>query len=169
MFPVIARARAQVAGFAVLAVVVSLLAGCKHSDDDSKVISAANGNPDMQQAIRQARSTLDTFLVTAATPPEGAEGFRLKVALNEGNLTELFWVTPFRVTEDGFEGTLANDPAVLKMVKAGQHVRFTRAEVADWGYRKDGHQVGSYTMCAQFKTMPKAEADYYRNNSGFDC
>jgi uncharacterized protein YegJ (DUF2314 family) len=169
MFPVIARARAQVAGVAVLTVVVSLLAGCKGSGDDSKVLSAANGNPDMQAAIRQARATLDTFLVTAATPPPGAEGFRLKIALQEGDSTELFWVTPFRVTDDGFEGTLASEPTVLKMVKSGQHVRFTRAEVADWGYRKDGRQVGSHTMCAQFKTMPKAEADFYRNNSGFDC
>ncbi|HEY0065064.1 MAG TPA: DUF2314 domain-containing protein [Telluria sp.] len=154
---------------AVLGAALCLLPACERFTGGDKVFDAANGDQNMVEAIRQARATLDTFLAAAAAPPAGTEGFKLKIALHEGELTEHFWVTPFRVTEDGFEGTLASEPSVLKLVKSGQRVHFTRAEVADWGYRKNGHQVGSYTMCAKLKTMPKAEADFYRNNSGFDC
>ena len=48
-------------------------------------------------------------------------------------------------------------------------VRFTRDEISDWGYVKDGRQIGSYTICVIFKKMPKDQADYYRKNHGFDC
>jgi uncharacterized protein YegJ (DUF2314 family) len=151
------------------AVLLCLLAGCSRSDGSGKVFKAVSGNPDMVEAIRQARDTLDTFLAAAAAPVAGAEDFKLKVAVQDGELTEHFWVTPFARSGDSFEGTLASDPAVLMRLKAGQRIRFTRDDVADWGYRKDGHQVGNYTMCAAFKTMPKADVDFYRNNSGFDC
>lgn len=155
-------------GAAALAV-MCLLSACGRLSDNDKVFKAVQGDPDMVEAIRQARATLDTFLAAAADRPPGTQDFKVKVALQEGEQTEHFWVTSFFVTPDGFEGTLAGDPAVLKSLKAGQRIRFTKDDVADWGYRKDGHQVGSYTMCAAFKTMPKADVEFYRHNSGFDC
>jgi len=146
-----------------------LLSACGRLSDNDKVFKAVHGDPDMVQAIRQARGTLDTFLAAAAERAPGTQGYKLKVALQEGELSEHFWVTPFAVTVDGFEGTLASDPVVLKSLKPGQRIHFTKDDVADWGYRKDGHQVGNYTMCAAFKTMPKADVEFYRQNSGFDC
>lgn len=155
-------------GAAALAV-MCLLSGCGRLSDNAKVFKAVHGDPDMVDAIRQARGTLDTFLAAAAAPAPGTQDFKLKVAVQEGDQTEHFWVTPFTPTVDGFEGTLAGDPAVLKSLKSGQRIHFTRDDVADWSYRKDGHQVGSYTMCAAFKTMSKADVEFYRQNSGFDC
>ena len=52
---------------------------------------------------------------------------------------------------------------------AGQELEFTRDEISDWGYTKNGRQVGSFTVCVLFKTISKEEADYYRENYGFDC
>lgn len=167
MFPVSSRRNAINA--LVLGAAVLFQAGCDRESTSGKVFGAVHGDPDMVAAIRQARASLDNFLLTAATPPAGTEGFRLKVAVQEGEQTEHFWVTPFTPTADGFEGTLAGDPAVLKSLKSGQRIHFTKDDVADWGYRKDGHQVGNYTMCAAFKTMPKADVEFYRQNSGFDC
>ena len=57
----------------------------------------------------------------------------------------------------------------MRTVRAGQTLKFSRAEISDWGYLKDGRQVGSYTVCVLFKKMPKDQADYYRRNHGFDC
>jgi uncharacterized protein YegJ (DUF2314 family) len=161
--------RAGKAGALAFAAVLCLLAACGRHGGNDKVFKAVSGNPEMVEAIRQARGSLDAFLAAAAAPVAGTEDFKLKVALQDGELSEHFWVTPFAPSGDGFEGTLASDPALLKSVKAGQRIRFTRDDVADWGYRKDGHQVGNYTICASFKTMPKADVEFYRNNSGFDC
>ncbi|WP_439331002.1 DUF2314 domain-containing protein [Mesorhizobium carmichaelinearum] len=41
--------------------------------------------------------------------------------------------------------------------------------MSDWGYRRDGRQVGSFTVCVMFKRMSKEEADYMRAKSGYDC
>lgn len=129
----------------------------------------AESDPDMAEAIRKAQSTLDTFLATAAAPPAGASNFKLKVEVKDGDQSEHFWVIPFAVTAQGFEGTLANEPNLVKTVKEGQLIRFARAEISDWGYEKNGRQVGSFTVCALFKTMPKADVEYYRKEHGFDC
>jgi uncharacterized protein YegJ (DUF2314 family) len=108
-------------------------------------------------------------LKTAANPPANTSGYKLKVMVTDARGTEHFWITPFRATADGFEGILANDPKIVRSVQSGQLIRFKREEISDWGYERDGRQVGSYTVCALFKKMPLEQADYYRKNHGFDC
>lgn len=137
--------------------------------DESEVVPIDRGDPEMEAAIRQAQATLDTFLQLAAKPPPNAFEFKLKVMVQEGRETEHFWVYPFRRISSGFEGSIANDPKIVRSVTAGQTIKFTRSEISDWGYVKDGRQVGNYTVCLLFKRMPKDQADYYRKNHGFDC
>jgi uncharacterized protein YegJ (DUF2314 family) len=148
---------------------VCSLASAQEKRDENEVVFAGESDPDMASAIRQARATLDEFLSIAASPPANASGFKLKAMVKDGPETEHFWVTPFRVTGSGFEGILANQPRVVRNVRAGQVIKFSRAEVSDWGYVRDGRQIGSFTVCALFKKMPKEQSDYYRKNHGFDC
>ena len=147
----------------------STLAFAQEKRDENEVVFAGEKDPDMIAAIRQARSELGNFLALAAAPPAGTSGYKLKVMVKDRSITEHFWVVPFKVEGTGFVGVLANEPKLVKNVKAGQVVRFTRNEISDWGYVKNGRQVGSYTVCALFKKMPKDQADYYRKNHGFDC
>ena len=137
--------------------------------DESEIVLVGTRDPDMVAAIRKARSELDSFLKLAANPPPETTGYKLKVMVRDGDATEHFWVTPFRLTNEGFEGLLANDPKIVHTVKSGQTVRFTRDDVSDWGYERSGRQVGSFTVCVLFTKMPKEQADYYRKNHGFDC
>jgi len=150
-------------------VLVSSLSFAQAARDDSEVVLVDKTDADMTAAISEALSTLDDFLKIFANPPKGTSGFKLKVMVKEGSHTEHFWVTPFHTVGDEFAGTLANDPKVVKNVKMGEEIRFARADISDWGYTKDGKQLGSYTVCVLFKKMPKDEADYYRINYGFDC
>jgi uncharacterized protein YegJ (DUF2314 family) len=134
-----------------------------------KVVQVSDSNRDMKAAIRKAQDTLDSFLAIAAAPPAGTDGYKLKVAISDGKNTEHFWLTPFRVTRNGFEGILANEPNLVHTYKPGQTVSFARKDISDWGYQKNGRQVGSFTVCALFKSMPAADVAYYRTNHGFDC
>ncbi|WP_436250863.1 DUF2314 domain-containing protein [Mesorhizobium amorphae] len=43
------------------------------------------------------------------------------------------------------------------------------ARISDWGYTRNGHQVGSFTVCVMLKKMSKQDADYVRSNYRFDC
>lgn len=153
---------------AILFATISSLAFPQQRDENETVFVGTT-DPDMIAAIQHARTTLVDFLKLAANPPVGTDGYKLKVMVIDGAKTEHFWVTPFKVLPEGFAGVLANDPKVVRNVKAGQVVRFDDSLISDWGYTKDGRQVGSFTVCVLFKKMPTVQADYYRKNHGFDC
>lgn len=137
--------------------------------DENEVVYVGTKDPDMVDAIRRARASLDDFLRIASNPPPNTTGYKLKVVVRDGSDVEHFWVVPFNQTQEGFTGVLANEPRSVRNVRGGQTISFSRAEISDWGYIKDGRQVGSFTVCVLFKKMPREQADYYRKNHGFDC
>lgn len=139
------------------------------SQGDDKTLVVAPDDPDMAAAIAQARASLDEFLALSQAPPPGTGTFKLKVMIRDRNVTEHFWVIPFQRTETGFAGILANEPESIHNVVAGQYIKFNRDDISDWGYTRNGHQVGSFTVCVMFKSMSKEEADYMRSQYGFDC
>ncbi|UCI29590.1 YegJ family protein [Mesorhizobium sp. B4-1-4] len=146
------------------------LAGAQGADPgDDKTVIFAPGDPEMTAATARALARLDGFLALAEAPPSGTDRFKLKVQVRDGNVTEHFWVIPFRRTESGFVGILANQPEQVHNVVLGQNIEFTRDDISDWGYTRDGRQVGSFTVCVMFKKMSKEEADYMRGKYGFDC
>jgi uncharacterized protein YegJ (DUF2314 family) len=136
---------------------------------DDKVVNVARDDPDMAAAIAQARAGLDQFLALSDAPPAGTADYKLKVEVKDGDTSEHFWIIPFHKTASGFAGTLANEPQAVHNVVAGQELEFTRDDISDWGYTRNGRQVGSFTVCVLFKTMSKEEVAYYRENYGFDC
>ncbi|TPJ59461.1 MULTISPECIES: DUF2314 domain-containing protein [unclassified Mesorhizobium] len=136
---------------------------------DDKGIIFAPGDPDMAAATKQALAGLDEFLALSEMPPSGTGRFKLKVKVRDGQVTEHFWVIPFRRAGTGFVGILANEPEAVRNVVLGQNIEFTRDDISDWGYTRDGHQVGSFTICVMFKRMSKEEADNMREKYGFDC
>lgn len=138
-------------------------------DRGDEVVVTKQRDSDMEAARTKAQATLDSFFEAERAKPTGSSGFKLKVQITAGEYTEHFWVTPFTRVGNRFEGVLANEPKYVHTVKLGQTITFTRDEISDWGYVKDGKQVGSFTVCAMFNKMPKEQADYYRNNYGFVC
>jgi len=139
------------------------------AQSDDKAMMIASDDAEMAAAIAKARSSLDEFLALSDAPPPGTDKFKLKVMIADGNATEHFWVIPFRRTSTGFVGILANEPEVVDNVVLGQNIEFTRDDISDWGYTRNGHQVGSFTVCVMFKRMSKEEADTMHEESGYDC
>ena len=148
---------------------LSGLALAQERRGDDPVVSVRKGDPEMEAAIARARASLDEFLKIAAARPAGTEDFKLKVAIREGRHTEHFWVNPFRVSEPGFEGTLVNEPRLVRSLRRGQTIRFTREQITDWGYRRDGREVGSFTICVILGRMPMQQAEALRREHGFGC
>lgn len=140
----------------------------RHQDSDHTVL-VKDDDSAMAAAIAKAQSTLDDFLAKAASPAAGTSEYQLKVRVSDANGTEHFWVAPFEVDGTALVGTIANEPEVVKSVALGQVIRFTRDDVSDWGYVKDGKRLGNFTTCALFAQMPKKEVDYYVREYGFQC
>ncbi|MDX1724430.1 MAG: DUF2314 domain-containing protein [Pseudomonas sp.] len=137
--------------------------------DTNEVVTADRQNPAVSAAVRQAQAGLTDFLALAAKPPADTRDFRVQVMVEDSNGIETFWITHFRPLEQGFIGELANEPQIVKSVTWGQQLRFTREQITDWGYLKNGRQVGSFTVCALFKEMPPEQVEFYRSQYGFDC
>ncbi len=146
------------------------LASAQATDSsDDKTMVFTPGDPEMAAATARAIASLDEFLALSEAPPAGTERFKLKVKVRDGNITEHFWVIPFRRTETGFVGILSNEPAEVRNVVLGKNIEFSRDDISDWGYKRNGRQVGSFTVCVMLKRMPKEEADSMLEKYGFDC
>lgn len=147
-------------------ILVPVLALAQEATD--QVVRVASEDAEMNQAIAKARATLDGFLALSRKPPKGAEGFKLKVKFSDEHGNEHMWVTPFQQDGDGFSGVLANEPERVRNVRAWQTVHFSRKDITDWGYERDGKQFGSFTVCVMLRRMPAEEAKAYLAY-GFQC
>ena len=153
------------------ALTLLLFSGLSYADDkiadQHKMVSVQDKN--MVMAMEKARSTLDSFLALSRNPPAGATGFKLKVMMSDDNGVEHFWMTPFKEVNSAFAGILSNEPKVVKSAEWGKIYAFKREQISDWGYELDGKQMGSFTVCALFKSMPQDEVTRYKKDYGFTC
>jgi len=154
-------------GLALVLALSSIGASAEKIDD--KVQMVRERDKIMNAAIAEARRTLDDFLALSKKPPAGATHFKLKVQLSDENGVEHMWFVPFKEIEGGYAGVLANEPYVVKSVTLGKVYAFKREQISDWGYQQDGKQIGSFTVCALFKTMPADDVARYKKDHGFVC
>jgi uncharacterized protein YegJ (DUF2314 family) len=136
---------------------------------DDQIRYADESDPAMNEAIGKARSTLSEFFKIAADPPAGAEGFKLKIMVSDNSGVEHLWFSPFKEIEGGYAGVLVNEPGIIQSMKYGQVYAFKFSQITDWGYVLNGKQVGSYTVCVLFQTMPKDIVEQYKIDHGFEC
>lgn len=128
----------------------------------STLMLVPNGDPDMAAAITKARANLPTFWKAFEHPGAGEEGFALKVAIQDGDDVEHFWLMNIARDGDKLSGTINNEPGVVRNVRNGGRHAFTAAQISDWLFMRNGKMVGNETMRPLLKRMPKAQADGYR-------
>ncbi|MFC0180531.1 YegJ family protein [Thorsellia kenyensis] len=135
------------------------------------VIEVETDDEEMNQAIRNARASIDEFFRALEDPAAEVESFGMKVLIvnpqtNEG---EHIWLSDIKKVDNQIEGSIANQPAYVTHLSLGQRYRFDVVDVSDWAYTKDGQMKGNFTMCAQFKYMQSEEVEYYQQNYGIEC
>jgi uncharacterized protein YegJ (DUF2314 family) len=125
----------------------------------------------LRGATEKAQATLDDFLSKASQLPAGTSSYALKVRIQEGRDTEYFWVEEFTWSDSSFTGRINNEPRLVKGVKAGQIVKFSRSQIADWKYvdEKNGKTFGNFTACALLSQEPPAQAEEIKRRDGLDC
>jgi uncharacterized protein YegJ (DUF2314 family) len=153
--------------FSLLVALCGICSAEEKISDQVRHVSEQDKN--MNLAIARARETLDDFLALSRKPPAGTNNFKLKVMLSDERGVEHFWFIPFKEISGGFAGVLMNDPKVIKSVSAGKVYAFKREQITDWGYELNGKQIGSFTVCALFKTMPSDVVARYKKDHGFTC
>jgi uncharacterized protein YegJ (DUF2314 family) len=125
----------------------------------------------LRQAEETARATLDDFLTQAKRQPAGTGSYALKVKIQEGRDTEYFWVSEFTWSDSSFTGRINDEPRLVKSIKPGEIVKFSRSQIADWKYvdEKSGRTFGNFTACAPLSKEAPAQAEEIKRRDGLDC
>lgn len=136
-----------------------------------EIVRMQDEDPAMAAAFRKAKLTLDEFLRTAASPPANASAFAVKVPVSDDRDTEYFWIVPFSRDGDSFKGRLGNAPRLVRHVREGQEIRFSKSQIVDWLYvdvaKRRMH--GNFTACALLTKERKEEAAKFRKLYGLEC
>jgi len=149
-------------------------AAASATTEEVKGIETVEYNPDdpeIQQAVKAARATLDKFFKNTGTSNALAANVAVKVEVREGKVREYLWVTPFSNQGKGYSGTLNDIPHKVKHVTTGQQVQFNRADIVDWAYT-DLHErrlKGNYTTCVMLRRGPDSDRALMKASYGLDC
>jgi len=148
---------------AAFAAVLALLGSPPTSvraEDRSPVIDVRNGDPEMNAAIAQARTTLPKFWASYEAPKPSETGHSLKVRFPYGsNSGEHIWMADVKkISDNSYSGQFANTPVHLRGKRAGDVVEFREADISDWMFLRNGKIVGGETIRPMLKLMTKADA-----------
>lgn len=119
----------------------------------------------MNLAIQRARDSLGMFQQLKTDPKSGAEKFELKVSFSG----EMMWVSPFRPNGDRYEGILRNAPQFNPDLALGRQVQFSREQIVDWGYMKNGKRFGHFTTCVLLARQKPEEAARIKQEMSLGC
>ncbi|HHS94322.1 MAG TPA: DUF2314 domain-containing protein [Rhodobacterales bacterium] len=150
-----------------LAFAAPLSGHAQQGPGDESVVSIADDDPAMVDAIETARGHLGQVL-TAAINEFGVAhpGLTLKVAFPVESAQmdrEVIWLSDISLAQDGMAGRLANDPVAMPGLKFGDEVRFTQDMIYDWGLAgPDDRIFGHFTTRVLLDQIPKAQADEIR-------
>lgn len=111
-----------------------------------RTFSFAPDDPEMNEAINEAKRTLAEFTRAYLDPGENQHGFLLKVFFEDDDQdhAEHIWVADIEDTDTGFRGVIADEPVMLSL-NFKQPVEFEPARITDWMFIDHGKLVGGYT------------------------
>lgn len=135
------------------------MCGCGKSQPDT-LVTGGFDEQEMEQAIARAKSEVDAFIVQLQA--KNGEDFAVKAPIEENGVVEHFWISNVTYRDGQFEGTIGNDPGMVKKVKFGDKWTISKSEISDWTYTRDGLMYGNYTMRPLLKTLPPEEAEKMR-------
>ena len=116
---------------------------------------------EMDAAMAKARMTLDQF--RSALESGTGENHAIKVAIHDGDDTEHFWLIDVFPVDEGFKGTLNNEPGLVSNVSFGDEINASGTDISDWMYILDERMHGNYTLRVMLPNMPADERAFYES------
>ncbi|MEM8952516.1 MAG: DUF2314 domain-containing protein [Verrucomicrobiota bacterium] len=152
--------------FSSLAVLscAAVFSACGNTGDSSEVpetlFQGEYDGASMDAAMEQARGTLGHFRDVLAA--NSGENHAIKVAIQDGDQIEHFWLVEVLPVGDGFKGILNNEPGLVSNVEIGDEIEAVGEDISDWLYFLDDQMHGNYTLRVMLPGMPAEEAEFYR-------
>lgn len=122
---------------------------------------------EMEDAIKEARSTVDDFLKALRGEIPGTSGHSVKAAVKDGEKVEHLWLVDVKFDGQKFTGKIDNAPQTVKNVTEGQAYNVAKGDISDWMYVKDDVAVGNRTLKAMFPKMKPEEVAEVKKTLGW--
>jgi len=153
--------------------------------DPNPVPLVRKGDPAMNAAFARAAATFDDFLAVWRRPPADAKGFAVKLGIvdtkdapgfaivrsdsDTNAFVEWFWCGDLQGDGERFTARIGDEPEVVRNVRYGQIVRFTRADIGDWMYWRGDKIVGNATACPALAHATAQERQQMKDQYGIAC
>ena len=159
----------------MVTVLVAALAHPAHSEsllDKSKrdeTVTVPTGDPDMDAAMRTARSRVHEFLALVQAPKPSTKNFSVKLRIPYEDGNEYFWLRILEIKNGQIIGQVRNTPRHVKTVKFGDKISFAEKDILDWMYLDGENMKGNFTACALLKRETKANAEAFKRQYRLEC
>ncbi len=141
----------------------------KEKAENDEVTFVKKDDPHMLKAFEKAKGTLHSFF-TIYKDTASKQNYYLKVGIRDGEDVEYFWVGDFRVLSDNsFSGEINNQPRLVRNVKLGETIQFSKADVYDWMYLENNKMHGNFTACAMLVHESAEQQEEFKKAYGLEC
>ncbi|MBD0724617.1 hypothetical protein B6A10_05445 [Flavobacterium sp. L1I52] len=136
-------------------------------ENEPDIYEVQSSDVEMNQAIENAKKTLDSFDIAFKNNSRVFTFFSLKKRFEENGNIEHIWIGNIQGFKDEkYKGVIDNLPEIIKNVKLGDTVEINKNEISDWMYLKNSKLHGGYTIRLLVKRMSKSERNDFETNSG---
>jgi uncharacterized protein YegJ (DUF2314 family) len=121
----------------------------------------SNSDPEMEEAFRQARDTLESFIQKIGTthPDRTLVAVKVHFVLPDDSSQDI-WVDQITYQNGSFHGVMGDDIPTLKL-SVDEKIRIDPKDIVDWMIVEDGKLIGGYTIRLAYKRMTPAQKERF--------
>ena len=113
---------------------------------DWNISISFEGDPELRDAMTQARATLGAFIERLPELRAGGAGTSIKFPLTENDVIEHVWMSDVQFDGEHFTGYLASEPLRLAGWSFGDRVTVPADEILDWAAIEDRTLYGGFSI-----------------------
>ena len=140
-----------------------------NNDQETWAVAVPRDDPDMKQAYREARDTVEAFITSLRNPTPTQGYFAVKIRLSDacGDDDEYVWLRDVSYNDLAFTGEMSSVPAGPSY-KVGDRYRVDKNDIYDWMIVDNGNLVGGYTIRAARRKMSVESRRQFDEHLWFD-
>lgn len=152
----------------ILAFILTLSCNTKkiERENEPDIYNVESTDVQMNEAIENAKKTLDSFEIAIQNNSRVFTFFGLKKRFEENGNIEHIWIGNIINSNGKFYGIVDNLPEKITNVKLGDTIEINKNEISDWMYVKNSKLHGGYTIRLLVKRMSESERQDFKKNSG---
>jgi uncharacterized protein YegJ (DUF2314 family) len=121
---------------------------------------------EFEQAVRQARESLEEFKVLLESPDPTRTFVALKVRFTSLDGEQDIWVDNVTYEDGKFHGLMGDDLPALRL-ELGERVDVPVEDILDWMIVEDGRLIGGYTIRLAYSRMTPEEKEFFLKDAGY--